>query len=446
MSGPRLLVIDDEVNLVASMLYGFAAHGFEAQGASSAADGLAALRACKPNLVLLDHKLPDAFGLDLIAPIHALDQDLPIVMISAHGDIPTAVEAVKRGALDFVSKPFDLEDLVGVVQAALHSKDGAKGRKRGRPTDEAAAPEPAEVSALMRDLRATVAVVARSSTRIILLLGPSGAGKGHTARLMHELSARAKGPFTVVNCAALPGDLLEAELFGVDRGAYTGAQQSRPGLVEAAEGGTLFMDEIGELPLPLQAKLLRFLESRSYRRLGSGREQIADVRVIAASNRDLAAEVAAGRFRADLYYRLNVVPINLPRLAEHAEDVMPLAHVFARRSAGLEGTTPVTFSDAAASALTAYLWPGNIRELANLIERLTILHPGSRIDVEHLPPEISGGAAPATRRIDDQLESTEREILIRALRAANGHKGRAAEALGISRHAMKRRLRRVGLL
>jgi DNA-binding NtrC family response regulator len=325
--------------------------------------------------VLLDQRLPDSPGIDLIAPIRSLDTAVPIVMISAHGDIPTAVEAVRRGAHDFVTKPFDLDDLAAALRSAL-ARDAGSPRSAARGEAGARRAGPCEVSAAMQALRRTIEVVARSQARIVLLLGPSGAGKGFTARAIHDASARAAGPFVIINCAALPSDLLEAELFGVERGAYTGALQTRPGLVASAEGGTLFLDEIGEMPLVLQAKLLRFLESRCYRRLGSDREQLADVRVIAASNRDLAAEVAAGRFRADLFYRLNIVPITLVRLVDRCEDVLPVACRFAARAVEQEDTPPIRFSEPAAAALTAYAWPGNVRELANLVERLSILHPG----------------------------------------------------------------------
>jgi two-component system, NtrC family, response regulator AtoC len=436
---PRVLIIDDEANLVSSVAYGLSIHGFESVTAATASEGLAQLREHRPQAVLLDQRLPDAAGIDIIMPIRSSDPNVAIVMISAHGDIPTAVEAVRRGAHDFVTKPFDLDDLAAVLRTALTPA----GRRHTRPQPEHAPPP--EVSPVMRELRATIATVARSSARIVLLLGPSGVGKGFTANAIHDASARADGPFTIVNCAALPGDLLEAELFGVERGAYTGAALTRPGLVETAAGGTLFLDEIGEMPLALQAKLLRFLESRCYRHLGSDRERVADVRVIAASNRDLAEEVAAGHFRSDLFYRLNIVPITLPRLAERREDVLPLARHFAARAAEFDDAPPITFSPAAAAALAAHAWPGNIRELANLVERLTILHPGQEIDLAALPPEICCGAASMTSAIEVELERTEREILGRALRAANGHKGKAAEALGVSRHALKRRLKRIGL-
>ena len=442
MRRPRVLVVDDEANLVSSVVYGLGAYGFDCIGAATAAEGLALVRARRPEAVLLDQKLPDATGLDLIAPIRSADPGAAIVMISAHGDIPTAVEAVRRGAHDFITKPFDLDDLALVLRAALDPERGKRGKP---PVDAVSASAPAEVSSAMQELRRMIDIVARSSARTVLLLGPSGSGKGFTARAIHDASSRAAGPFTTINCAALPGDLLEAELFGVERGAFTGAAQMRPGLAASAEGGTLFLDEIGEMPLPLQAKLLRFLESRCYRRLGSDRELVADVRVIAASNRDLTREVSGGRFRADLFYRLNVVPIALPGLAERREDVLPLARYFAARAVDREDTHPIAFSAEAAAALTSHGWPGNVRELANLVERLSILHPGRRVDLEQLPPEISKVASPSASAIEAQLESAEREILSRALRAVDGHKGKAAEALGISRHALKRRLKRVGL-
>jgi two-component system, NtrC family, response regulator AtoC len=445
MTRPCVLIIDDEANLVSSVAYGLGAHGFDGIGAGTGAEGLAVAEKRHPNAILLDQKLPDASGIDLIAPLRSLDDRVAIIMISAHGDIPTAVEAVRRGAYDFVTKPFELDDLIGVLRSALNL-GGARVARAARPAlTETPAPFQVEVSSIMRDLRATVAVVAKSSARIVLLLGASGVGKGFTARAVHDASPRADGPFITVNCASLPGDLLESELFGVERGAFTGAAQARPGLVESAQGGTLFLDEIGEMPLPLQAKLLRFLESRCYRRLGASREQTADVRVIAASNRDLAQEVEAGRFRADLFYRLNVVPIALPRLAEHREDIVPLAHYFASRAVALDGTPPIAFSDQAVELLRSYGWPGNVRELSNLVERLTILFPGKVIEVDDFPHELSGDGSGHAPSIEAMLEDTEREILMRALRAANGHKGHAADALGISRHALKRRLKRVGM-
>lgn len=435
MKQPQVLIIDDEPNFVSSIIFGLSAHGIPARGVGSAAEGLREARARATDLVILDHKLPDDMGINLIPQLRAGGAD--IVMVSAHGDIPTAVEAVRRGALDFLIKPFDLDDLVGVVQRAVAGAPASSAQIQpvaSTPVGAVCEPD------------ATTVVVARSSARVVLLLGPSGSGKGYTARRIHELSMRAARPFVIVNCAALPSDLLESELFGVERGAFTGAHASRMGLIEAAEGGTLFLDEIAETALPFQAKLLGFLESRRYRRLGSSEEREADVRVIAATNRDLEKDVAEGRFRLDLFYRLNVVPIALPRLADHAADIMPLARHFASLAAAANHTPPIAFTPAAEAALSAHDWPGNIRELSNLVERLTILYPGATIEPHHLPKALCADAHGAAGPMEARLEKTERDILEQALRAAGGHKARAAEGLGISRHALKRRLKRLGML
>lgn len=442
---PRVLVIDDEANFVASTVYGLTAHGIAARGATTAAGGLADLAVNRTDIVILDQRLPDGNGVDFIPEIRTANPDAKIVMISAHGDIPTAVEAVRRGALDFMTKPFDLDDLVTVIRQITAPADGGSASPNMSSCSPVGSMRP-PLSLEMEDLKSTVGIVARSSARVILLLGPSGSGKSFTARTVHAESYRANSPFIVVNCASLPGELLESELFGVVRGAYTGAHTARTGLVEAAEGGTLFLDEIAEMSAGLQAKLLGFLESRRYRRLGSSQEHVADIRIVAASNRDLDAEVAAGRFRLDLFYRLNVVPITLPRLSDHSSDIMPLARHFAALAGAAERCAPVQFCAAAEAVFTSYLWPGNIRELSNLVERLTILHPGAEIGPHHLPPEMSGGQPDSSSAIESQLSRTERDILIQAIRAAGGHKAKAAEALGISRHALKRRMKRLVLM
>lgn len=302
-------------------------------------------------------------------------------------------------------------------------------------------------SPAMAELAATVARVAGSGATRILIVGESGTGKALVARAIHAASPRAAGPFLEVNCASLPEQLIEAELFGAEKGAYTGAHQRRVGLVSLADKGSLFLDEIGEQPLPLQAKLLHFLENGQYRAIGSGRSQTADVRVIAATNRDLAAAVRAGSFREDLYFRLNVIQISLPPLRSRGGDIAALAEHFAAAFARKERCAPVAFSADARARLLTYPWPGNVRELKNLVERLTILHPGSTVTAANLPPEF-GPAAPVSTpaaSIGGALESTEREIVLAALTAAAGYKGKAAEALGISRHAFKRRLQRLGI-
>ncbi len=445
MTRPTVLLIDDEENLLASLIYGLKAHDIDAEGAKDAPEGLTKLERRIPDMVFVDLCLPDISGIELLTTIKARHPYLPVAMISAHGDIRVAVEAVKVGAIDFIAKPFELEDIVSLIRNAADS--GPAGRRqppRKRQVEEDQN-EPIGNSPAMRALREQVGILAHSSARIILLLGPSGTGKGLVARLLHQTSARADGPFVVVNCASLPENLLEAELFGAERGAYTGAHQKRIGLVELAEGGTLFLDEVGELPLALQAKLLRFLESRAFRPVGGAAERIANVRVVAATNRNIEDEVKAGNFRADLFYRLNVVPIKVPSLAERRADILPLAEFFARIQAKVEGCCPITFSPATLEQMTNYDWPGNIRELRNLIERLTILHPGQVIECDSLPNELVADNSPIPHGITEQMVTTERDILHRALRQAGGSKGKAADILGISRYALKRRLNRLNL-
>lgn len=446
VGAPLVLIVDDERNLVNSLVYGLRAHGVRAEGAYDGASGLDMALRLEPDLVLIDLRLPDQSGIDVLDQLQAHRPDLPAVMISAHGETRVAVEAVKKGAEDFLTKPFDLDELVHLIRRAT---------ERGRLSEEVryhrrqAVVEDGIVgdSPVVQGLRERIATVARSNTRTVLLLGESGTGKALVARAIHNQSAVADGPFVEINCAALPESLLEAELFGAEKGAYTGAEVRRPGLAELADGGTLLLDEIGELPLHLQAKLLHFIENHAFRPVGAARERVTDVRVIAATNRDIGAEAGAGRFRADLYYRLNVVPLVVPRLAERGDDVTSLARHFAGNIAAAENCPPVSFSDSAMEALRGYRWPGNVRELKNLVERLTILYPGREIVPTHLPPELAEASPDGaeTGVLDERLASTERDILLHALAEAGGRKGRAAAALGISRHALKRRLQRLGL-
>ena len=287
--------------------------------------------------------------------------------------------------------------------------------------------------------------IARSSATRILLLGESGTGKTLVAQALHAHSSRAASAFIEVNCAALPEQLIEAELFGSEKGAYTGAHQKRAGLVSQANGGTLFLDEIGELPLSLQAKLLHFLENGSYRAVGASQASSADVRVVAATNRDLADDVRLGRFREDLFYRLNVITVDIPALRERGEDLLLLAQYFAQRQAVEEGVSPIQFLPDCVAALRRHRWPGNVRELKNLVERLTILLPGQGISAAMLPAPLQGQEVEASHVLGDQLERAERELVTDALSRSAGHKGLAAQLLGISRHALKRRLQRLGI-
>ncbi|HYD94515.1 MAG TPA: sigma-54 dependent transcriptional regulator [Noviherbaspirillum sp.] len=450
-----ILIIDDESNLVRSLSFALEDEGHAVRGAGTGGDGLRAAAEFAPDLILLDLKLPDMSGLEVLEALKAQKCDAQVIMISAHGDTRAAVKAVKLGAADYITKPFDLDDLSMTIRSTLDRRHmaielefhrGASLRNAGLIGDSPA----------MRELAATIDRVAASAATRILVLGESGTGKALVARAIHAASPRACGPFIEINCASLPEQLIEAELFGAEKGAYTGAHQRRVGLVALADKGTLFLDEIGELPLPLQAKLLHFLENGQYRAIGSGRSQTADVRVVAATNRDLAAAVRDGAFREDLYFRLNVIQLDIPPLRERPADVPVLIAHFSQAFGRGEGSAPMRLSPDAQAALLRYRWPGNVRELKNLIERLTILHPGMEVPADALPAEIlqangeSAAAAPAAMpgaasSIGDALASTEREMMMAALRDAGGHKGHAAERLGISRHAFKRRLQRLGI-
>ena len=394
-------------------------------------------------------------GLDVLDRLRQEQPELPVVMISAHGDTRAAVQAVKKGAADYLSKPFELEDLFHLIASVLDrqklSTELSFHRQAAVGSGELVGDSPA-----MRELGDTVRRIAASSSARVLLLGESGTGKALVARAVHSCSARAQGPFIEVNCASLPEQLIEAELFGAEKGAYTGAHQKRVGLVTLADGGTFFLDEIGELPLALQAKFLHFLENGSYRPIGSGKALSSDARVVAATNRDLAAEVRAGRFREDLYYRLDVIQIAIPPLRVRGADIVALAGHFAERYAREEHCAPIRFAPETEALLLQHRWPGNVRELKNLIERLTILRPGSLILPADLPQDMhviaaatTPTAAPAagdgSGSIGYRLADTERQLLESALRQAGGQKGRAADILGISRHALKRRLQRLGL-
>jgi|CXWL01.1.fsa_nt_gi DNA-binding NtrC family response regulator len=457
---PTILIIDDEPSLVSSLTFALEEEGYKVHGAVDGQSGLLALAEVQPDLVLLDLRLPDQSGLDVLQSMQRQAGEPQVIMISAHGDTRAAVKAVKLGAADYLTKPFDLDDLLHTIRSTLERSRMASEidfHRRATLRHSGLVGE----SAAMRELGTTITRIAASSATRILVLGESGTGKALVAKAVHAGSTRAAGPFIEINCASLPEQLIEAELFGAEKGAYTGAHQRRVGLVTLADKGTLFLDEIGELPLALQAKLLHFLENGQYRPVGSGHSVTADVRVVAATNRDLAAEVSAGHFREDLYYRINIICLKIPPLRERGDDLADLVQHFAQRYAQEEGVPSIRMDATVQRLLASYHWPGNVRELKNLIERLTILFPGRSIGVTELPTEISqGSAAPQptdkagpTRvtlttgdsSLTETLDGAERELLLAALRACNGHKGHAADRLGISRHAFKRRLQRLAI-
>jgi two-component system response regulator AtoC len=448
----NILIVDDEKSFVRSLTFALQEAGYSASCAHTGEDALATLEQGLPDLVLLDLRLPGMSGMDVLNETARLYPELPVVMISAHGDTRAAVQAVKAGATDYLTKPFALDELLHLIDAVT---------ERTRLRDELAyhRSRAASSSGLMGDsdtmqtLWQKVQRVSASSAGRILLLGESGTGKALVARAIHEQSSRSSGAFVEINCAALPEQLIEAELFGAEKGAYTGAHQKRAGLVALAHDGTLFLDEIGELPLALQAKFLHFLENGDYRPVGAGASATADVRVIAATNRSLEAEVRNGHFREDLYFRLNVIELTIPPLRDRGDDVRELLDMFIESQAREEGCRPITILPETLACLIAYSWPGNVRELRNLVERLTILYPGQLIRPHQLPAEFfatnnptpSVSQEPGDASLDQHLQDTERQLLLNALEKTGGRKGKAAEHLGLSRHAFKRRLQRLGL-
>jgi DNA-binding NtrC family response regulator len=375
------------------------------------------------------------------------------VLITAHGSVPLAVEAMKAGAADFLLKPFDRDEVLFTIEKALVSSSHAAQRP-----PEPSTPERLLIgnSPAMKDCIERLRKAAPTQATV-LIRGESGTGKEVAARTLHAWSPRRQGPFVAVHCAALPDNLLESELFGYEKGAFTGAHQRKPGRVELAEGGTLFLDEIGDISLAVQVKLLRLLQEKEFQRLGGTRTEKADVRFVAATHRNLEALVAAGQFREDLFYRLNVVPVWMPPLRERRDDVVLLAHKFCEEFAAANGRTGLALEDDALAALTAYDWPGNVRELQNLIERLVVFADGPTIrgaDVKRelgrnagIRPPNDAASAPSAEptTLDAQRLEAERQAIREALARTGGNRTQAARLLGISRRTLYNKLRELGI-
>ena len=462
-----ILVVDDEPSIRHAIVRAFA--DLTVQEAETGEQALAMVKDAYPDLVLLDNKLPDGDGMTLLAKIRAIDPELPVVLLTGHGSVDLAVEALKQGVADFIEKPFKLERLRTTVGNLLEKQRLGRqvARLSGKSSGRASL---VAHGATMRRVMALVKRVAAVPSTTVLIQGESGVGKELVARSIHERSARVEKQFVAINCAALSENLLEAELFGYEKGAFTGADsKGKQGLFEVADGGTIFLDEVGEMPLQLQTKLLRVLQERRFRRVGGLGDIDVDVRVVAATNRDLRAEVAEGRFRNDLYYRLRVVPVQVPPLRDRPEDILPLAEHLLKRLGPELGRPHLKLSDAARSAMVAYCWPGNVRELANALERAVIAAEGDAITIndlcmdEILPvpralvaPSISvpmagvpiAPVAPVLPKGSLVIPPGERNLatvealLVRAaLEEAGGQKSRAAEMLGINRTTLYNKLK-----
>ncbi|MEO1083868.1 MAG: sigma-54 dependent transcriptional regulator [Acidobacteriota bacterium] len=447
---PLVLVVDDEVTF--RELYGQVLEeaGFSTCQAGSAEEALESLESSRPAMVISDVRMPGIGGLDLLREVRRRWPMMPFLLVTAFSEVREAVEALRLGAVEYLSKPVDLDSLVATVRESLGIEEtGADPEPLTHALGDLVAESP-EIRSILRDaLR-----VARSDATV-LLTGESGTGKDELAHFIHRHSERGGGPFVAVNCGAIPADLLPGALFGHRKGAFTGATEKRPGHFQKAEGGTLFLDEIGELPIELQPVLLRALETRRITPLGGDSEVQSDVRIIAATNRQLEAAVESGQFRSDLFYRLNVIAFALPPLAERPADIMPLARsLLSRGSHGARRLSP-----AAAACIESHKWPGNVRELSNAITRAALLARSEVILPEHLPPAVSAGSSP----LDDAeataagpapdapagrlptLEESERTLIRRALAETDGNRTRAAEILGLSRRGLLNKIKRYGI-
>jgi len=447
---PTILIIEDEAKMRRLLELNLSDDGFKTLSAGDAESGLKLLASEPVHLALTDLKLPGMSGLEFLEAAKQQNPALPVVVMTAFGSVETAVEAMKAGASDYVLKPFSLAEIRLVVHKEL---DNSRLREENRSLREALGqkyshPNIVAVSPKMQEVLATVERVAPTNSTV-LLGGESGVGKDLIARAIHEKSRRSSGPFIKINSTAIPENLLESELFGYEKGAFTGAATSKPGKFELADKGTLFLDEIGDVPAATQVKLLRVLQEREFERLGGTRTIKVDVRLLAATNRDLRAALEEGTFREDLYYRLNVVPIDIPPLREHKEDVPGLANLFLSRFAKDSGKAITAISPAAMQLLTSHYWPGNVRELQNVIERACALAAGSQLeaaDIQLDSPRNRAGTA-ADRFLPDgmTLDQWEDEMIREAIKRASGNKSQAARLLGLSRNALRYRLSKIGI-
>ena len=449
MAGESILIVDDEKAIQTSLQGVLEDEGYRVAAVGTGSEALARLPEEPPDLILLDIWMPGMDGLEVLAEIKRLRPEQAVVLISGHGTIETAVKATKLGAYDFVEKPLSLEKTLLAVSRALEHARLERENRELRQQVERKYQIVGESSAI-RELRRQIALAAPTNGRV-LIYGENGSGKELVARAIHALSARCESPFVEVNCAAIPEELIESELFGHEKGAFTGALARRRGKFELANEGTLFLDEIGDMSLKTQAKVLRVLEEQAFERVGGKETLKVDVRVIAASNQNLQELIREGRFRDDLFYRLNVIPIEVPPLRERKEDISLLVQHFIALFSAENGKRPKTVSKRAMAYFLAYDWPGNVRELRNMVERLVIMTPGDTIGPEDLPPPLRPkDAAPleeteTNKTLKEARHAFERDYILAELRANDWHMTRAAARLGIERSHLYRKLRAFGI-
>jgi DNA-binding NtrC family response regulator len=447
----KILVVDDDPDIVTMLCDRLEALGYQTMSASDGQKALELIEQETPRLMLLDLEMPRVAGIDVLkrlAPLRKTGYDLPVVVMTAHGTIHAAVAAMKEGAYDFLTKPFDADYLKIVLEKALERE--SLGRQVASLQDAVAA-RYAHIVGKSPAMAAIIGVAQRAanSDAGVLLLGESGTGKELFARSVHHWSPRRSMPFVVINCVALTESLLENELFGHEKGAFTGADRMQKGKIEMADGGTVFLDEIGDMPLNLQASLLRVLQDHEFHRVGGTRMVKVNIRVIAATNKDLKQAVAAGKFREDLYFRLNVVTLTLPPLRERPDDIPALAEFFLTRFAAETKKPGLQLSPAALKALLAYAWPGNVRELQNVLERAAVLSEGKSIDAEDLALASGAvgqdGAATLDQPFHEAVEGHKKRIIRQALARTGGSQTRAAQLLGLQRTYLARLIKQMGL-
>ena len=467
MVKPRILVIDDEAAIRESLRMILEYEDYQFVGAASGQEALAAVQRERPDLVLLDIKMPGMDGMEVLRKLHALDEALPVVMISGHGTTATAVEAIRSGAIDFLDKPLSSERVIVTLQNALRQSELRSENRELKLAMESRYEIVGQSPSLHKALDSVRRAAPTNAT--VLLLGESGVGKELVARTIHRNSARAAQRFVQVNCAAIPEELIESELFGHEKGSFTGATEKQIGKFEQADRGTIFLDEVGDMSPKTQAKVLRVLQEQEVERLGSARTIKVDVRVIAATNKNLEEAIERGEFRDDLFFRLNVIPIVVPPLRERREDIAALVQHFARRTAEEHNIRPKRFDPAALDALRSYRWRGNIRELRNTVERLMIMTPTEVVRAEDLPAEVRGGdpgsaaagAAPADRpgtgtaagaeprpapgTLREFKDAAERAYLVQKLREFNWNISKTAEVIDTPRSNLYKKLEQYGI-
>lgn len=450
----EIAIIDDEKVLVDSLEIQMTSMGHTVKTFYRAQPFLDYTRLCEPELVFLDLQLPDIHGMEVLRKIQQTLKSTHTIIITAHGNMESAIQALKWGAFDYINKPFDLDELCVIIDKALNKTQQVREVEyyRQRVVKSAGLGDFIGNSKPVKKLHKMVKMLTQVDNTTILLHGASGTGKNIVAKAIHNLSARSDQQFIVVNCAAIPDNLLEPELFGYEKGAFTDAKKKKIGLVELANGGTLFLDEIGELPLSLQVKLLHFLESKMFRRVGGTMEVKVDILIISATNQDLTKAVQQKRFRADLFYRLNVVPIKIPSLHERGDDIITLAKYFLECFSRKFHKPAIKIDDDSIKAFLKYNWPGNVRELKNLIERLVILSTSTTITCDDLPKEMkqflseNSEITPvniAKKGFEEKIKTYEGRLIKDALKKTGGNKSKAAELLGMSRYSLLRRVKRL---